>query len=67
MNRKIKIIKTVELDEDIVIFVGKKIHEEKKICKDCPHLKFLPEVDAHYCFKHRGLVFPNDTCIEEGM
>ena len=67
MKNKVEIIRIIELDNDIVILVGKKIKQEVKHCKDCPHFKYFGDLSIHYCDKHKGVVDATDICIEVGM
>ena len=67
MKQKIEIIKTIELNEELVLLVGKKIKAEPKKCKDCQCFKEIVGTNEHYCTRYRALVDAEDTCIEEGM
>lgn len=67
MKQKIEVINTIDINEDFVILVAKKIKTEPKKCKDCPCFKKIADVNEHYCTRHRALVDETDICIEEGM
>lgn len=67
MKQKIEIIKTIELNDDLVLIVGKKIKTEPKKCGHCEHIICDHIKRICYCRKHQGIVSMEDTCIEEGM
>ena len=67
MERKAKIIKTIDINEDYAVLIVKKNKEKPKFCKDCPHFKYFGDLSIHYCEKHKGVVEPTDFCIEVGM
>lgn len=67
MKNKAEIIKTIDINEDYAILIVKKIKENAKLCKDCPHFKYFGELSLHYCDKHKGIVEATDICIEVGM
>lgn len=68
MKQKIEIIKTVELNEDLVLLVGKKIKTEPKKCINCEYMaSYDPKSKVGYCLNYNGIVSLEDVCIEEGM
>ena len=68
MKQKIEIIKTVELNEEFVLLVGKKIKAEPKKCVNCEYMTSYDRIKrVGYCSKYNGIVSMEDTCIEEGM
>ena len=67
MKQKLEIIKSVEVNDNIVIIIAKKIKEETKHCKGCEHFLNSNNSTFGYCIKHDGFVEPTDTCIEVGM
>lgn len=67
MKQKAEIIKTIDINEDYAIIVVKKIKEEPKFCKDCPHFKYFGDLSIHYCDKYKAVVDKTDMCIEVGM
>lgn len=67
MKQKAEIIKTIDINDEYAILIVKKIKEKPKYCKDCPYYKYFGVSTLHYCIKHKGVVKPTDTCIEEFM
>lgn len=67
MENKYDIIKVLDINDDFAIIYAKKKMNIQLKCKDCPHIVYNADVDAHYCSKHIGVVMPEDICIEEGM
>lgn len=68
MKQKIEIIKTVELNEELVLLVGKKIKTEPKKCVNCEHMTLSEAIKGvGYCSKYHGIITMEDTCVEEGM
>lgn len=48
----------------------KKLEKNKDIirqCDTCEHCIFRGDIGTYWCSKHKGIVEPTDTCIEEGM
>ena len=66
MEEKYKILKTVDIDENLVVIIAKRVETKPKKCGQCKHIERCSNT-IYFCNKHRGLVFPEDTCIEEGM
>lgn len=68
MKQKIEIINTIDINEELVILVAKKIKAEPKRCINCNHMTTYDPIKwVGYCSKHRGIVSMEDTCIEGGM
>ena len=67
MPNKYEIIKTMDISNDLVIILAKKVPEKIKHCKDCPHFKYFGDLSLHYCDKHKGVVEKDDVCIEVMM
>lgn len=68
MKQKIEIINTIDINEDLVILVAKKIKTEPKKCINCKYMTtYDPVKRVGYCAKHSGIVSMEDTCIEVGM
>lgn len=67
MKQKIEVINTIDINEDFVILVAKKIKKEPMRCKNCPAMKDIKGIGEKYCAKYQELVTPEDVCIEEGM
>lgn len=66
MEQKYQILKTVDIDENLVVIIAKRVETKPKKCGQCRHIEKCGNT-IYFCNKHRGLVFPEDTCIEEGM
>lgn len=67
MKQKIEVINTIDINEELVILVAKKIKEEPKKCKGCSCFKKIADIDKHYCTRYSALVDETDVCIEVGM
>lgn len=67
MKQKIEVINTIDINEDFVILVAKKIKKEPMLCKNCPAMKDINGIGEKYCAKYKELVMPEDVCVEEGM
>lgn len=67
MVHKVKLVKTIDINEEYTILIVKKTKEPQKFCKDCPHFKYFGDLSIHYCDKHNDVVEATDTCIEVGM
>lgn len=67
MKQKMEIIKTIDITDNLVVIIAKKINTEPKFCKDCPHFKYFEELSVYYCDKYKGIVCETDRCIEDGM
>lgn len=68
MKQKIEVINSIDINEELVILVAKKIKTEPKRCINCEHMTtYDPIKRVGYCAKHNGIVSMEDTCIEEGM
>lgn len=68
MKQKIEVINSIDINEELVIVVAKKIKEEPKRCVNCNSMTvYDPIKRVGYCAKHHGIVTMEDTCIEEGM
>lgn len=67
MEYKGKLVKTIDYNEDYLILIVKKNKEEPKKCKDCPKSKYYNNLGMYFCTKYKGIVDPDDVCIEVGM
>lgn len=67
MKQKIEIINTIDINEELVILVAKKIKKEPMLCKNCPAMKDVKGIREKYCSKYQELVEPEDVCVEDGM
>lgn len=68
MKQKIEVINSIDINEELVILVAKKIKTEPKRCANCEDMKLYdPITRVGYCSKYHGIVSMKDTCIEEGM
>ena len=52
MVHKVKLVKTIDINEEYTILIVKKTKEPQKFCKDCPHFKYFADLSLHYCDKH---------------
>lgn len=66
MKNRYEIQKEIELTENLVLLVAKKVKEEPKFCVNCEHCKNVTS-DIFVCTKYTALVMPTDECIETGM
>lgn len=68
MKQKIEVINTIDINEDLVILVAKKIKTEPMRCKHCSNAQDIEGFNNNkYCLKYKSIVALNEVCIEEGM
>ena len=67
MKDKFEIIKTIDITEELVLIVAKKVKKEPKLCVKCPFAEHIKNSNLFYCNKYKGIIDDTDICIEEGM